>query len=201
MNAQKLCEQELNKIKQDTKSKRILLHSCCAPCSTYVIEYLSDYLPVTVFYYNPNIFPHEEYTKRAKEQKEFLSRFPSRFPLDFLEGSYDTALFYQFAKNYAKEPEGGERCKFCYELRMRETAKLAKQRYFDYFATTLTISPLKQADLLNQIGVNLGKEYQVTYLPSDFKKKNGYLRSVELSKEYDLYRQNFCGCIYSMSKY
>ena len=176
---------------------RLLLHSCCAPCSSYVMEYLSQYFSITLFYYNPNIYPPEEYKKRAKEQAGLVERQPHAYPVTFLEGTYDPDRFFQAAKGHEKDPEGGERCFHCYELRLREAAEAAKAGGYDYFTTTLSISPLKNAEKLNEIGERIGAEYGVSYLPSDFKKKGGYQRSVELSREYELYRQNYCGCVYS----
>lgn len=175
----------------------LFLHSCCAPCSSYVLEYLSRYFKITVFYYNPNIYPDDEYYKRVDEQKQFISRFPAVNKIDFVEGNFDKERFYEMAKGKENIPEGGERCFLCYELRLREAAEYAKSRNFDYFTTTLSISPLKNADKLNEIGLSLGKEYGVKYLVSDFKKKNGYKRSTELSRQYGIYRQDYCGCIFS----
>lgn len=175
----------------------LFLHSCCAPCSSYVLEYLSEYFRITVFYYNPNIYPDEEYYKRVKEQKAFIERFPAKYPIRFVEGNFDKERFYEMAKGLEDVPEGGERCFGCYELRLREAAEYAWERNMDYFTTTLSISPLKNAKKLNEIGQALEQEYGVRYLVSDFKKKNGYKRSVELSKEYDMYRQDYCGCVFS----
>lgn len=192
---------ELEKIIEFHQSKgeipTLFLHSCCAPCSSYVLEYLSRYFKITVFYYNPNIYPDDEYYKRVDEQKQFISRFPAVNKIDFVEGNFDKERFYEMAKGKENIPEGGERCFLCYELRLREAAEYAKARNFDYFTTTLSISPLKNADKLNEIGLSLGKEYGVKYLVSDFKKKNGYKRSTELSRQYGIYRQDYCGCIFS----
>lgn len=175
----------------------LLLHSCCAPCSSYVLEYLSQYFAVTVLYYNPNIYPDEEYFHRVKEQEEFIHRFPAKNPIRFVEGAFDKDRFYETVKGLEHEPEGGERCFRCYELRLREAAEHARAMGTDYFCTTLSISPLKNAEKLNEIGERLAAEYGVRYLPSDFKKKNGYKRSVELSREYGMYRQDYCGCVFS----
>ena len=175
----------------------LFLHSCCAPCSSYVLEYLSQYFKITVFYYNPNIYPDEEYYKRVEEQKQFINRFPAQNKIDFVEGNFDKERFYEMARGKEDIPEGGERCFLCYELRLREAAEYAKARSFDYFTTTLSISPLKNAEKLNEIGLGLQKEYSVKYLVSDFKKKNGYKRSTELSREYGMYRQDYCGCVFS----
>ena len=176
----------------------LFLHSCCAPCSSYVLEYLSNYFKITVFYYNPNIYPDEEYFHRVREQQEFIRRFPAKHPIDFVEGNYDKARFYETVKGMEHIPEGGARCFACYDLRLREAAEYAKARGMDYFCTTLSISPLKNAPKLNEIGERLGEAYGVKYLPSDFKKKNGYQRSVALSREYGMYRQDYCGCVFSM---
>ena len=184
------------------KEKRIpklLLHSCCGPCSTYCIQVLSEYFDVTVFYYNPNIYPPEEYRLRADEQNRFISEFPTRNPVKFVEGAYDTDRFYAMAKGLEKVEEGGERCFKCYELRLRESAEYAKNNGFDFFTTTLSISPLKNADKLNEIGRKLSEEYGVSYLFSDFKKKEGYKISTQLSAEYGMYRQNYCGCVFSQN--
>lgn len=197
-NFQRMLEKELSEIARGDKVPTLLLHSCCAPCSSYVLEYLSDYFSITVFYYNPNIYPREEYAMRVREQQEFIRRFPARYPISFVEGEYDTERFYKMAKGMEQEKEGGARCLLCYELRLREAGALAKRGHFDYFTTTLSISPLKDADVLNEIGARLAEEYDVPYLYSDFKKKNGYLRSTQISKEYGMYRQDYCGCIYSM---
>lgn len=185
---------------QRREAPTLFLHSCCAPCSSYVLEYLSEFFRITVFYYNPNIYPAEEYEKRVEEQKNLIERLPSVYPIKFVEGVYDKERFYEMARGLEQVPEGGERCFRCYELRLRETARLAAERGFDYFTTTLTISPLKNAAKLNEIGGLLGEEYQTVWLPSDFKKKNGYKRSIELSKEYNLYRQDYCGCVFSVNR-
>ena len=187
------------------KSPSLFLHSCCAPCSSYCLEYLRQYFQITIFYYNPNISMPEEYRLRVEEQKRLIIAMnadgtPDVYPIAFVEGKYDPETFYALSKGLENCPEGGERCFRCYELRLREAAQLAKEGGFDYFTTTLTISPLKNAQKLNEIGERLGKEYGVAHLPSDFKKKGGYLRSIELSKEYDLYRQDYCGCAFSKAE-
>ncbi len=176
----------------------LLLHSCCAPCSSYVLEYLSQFFKITVLYYNPNIYPKEEYECRVREQQRFIETFPMKYPASFIEGRYDTERFYQMAEGMEHLPEGGERCFACYELRLREAAEYALRLKLDYFTTTLSISPMKNAKKLNETGERLAEEYGVNYLCSDFKKKNGYLRSSQLSAEYGMYRQNYCGCIFSM---
>ncbi len=199
-NYQKELEQIIHICQKEEKTPRLLLHSCCAPCSSYVLEYLSSYFSITVFYYNPNIYPPEEITKRAAEQKRLISQLPAVHPITYLEGSYDPQSYYQAIKGHEQDREGGERCFLCYHLRLKEAAKLARSEGYDYFTTTLSISPLKNADKLNEIGEELAKEYGVAYLSSDFKKKNGYQRSIELSREYELYRQDYCGCVFSQRK-
>ncbi len=189
-NYQKELESILLENTSEQKVPTLLLHSCCAPCSSYVLEYLSEFFRITVFYYNPNIYPEQEYGKRVEEQKSLIERMSAVNPISFEEGRYDKERFYGMAKGLEKEKEGGERCFRCYELRLREAAKLAKEKGFDYFTTTLTISPLKNAQKLNAIGEKLAEEYGIGWLPSDFKKKDGYKRSVELSREYGLYRQD-----------
>lgn len=200
INYQKELEKELQKLEKEDQIPRLLLHSCCAPCSSYVLEYLSDFFEITVFYYNPNIYPDSEYTKRVEEQQTLIGDMTFQYPVSFIEGNYDTVKFYEMAKGLEKVKEGGERCFRCYELRLRETAKLAAKQGFDYFTTTLSISPMKNAQKLNEIGAQLAGKYGVPYLFSDFKKKNGYKRSIELSGEYGLYRQDYCGCVFSMKE-
>lgn len=194
-------QRELEAVIKENQSKsrvpRLFLHSCCAPCSSYVLEYLSDYFEITVFYYNPNISPEEEYEKRVAEQKHLIQELPVRHPIHLVVGNYEPERFYALSKGLETVPEGGERCFRCYRLRLEETARMAEEGGYDYFATTLTISPLKNAQKLNEIGEELSGIYKVEHLPSDFKKKNGYKRSVELSTEYGLYRQNYCGCVFS----
>ena len=199
-NYQRELEQILEDLKKEGKVPKLFLHSCCAPCSSYVLEYLSEYFEITVFYYNPNIYPPQEYEERAREQKRFIEQFPARYPISYVEGNYDTKRFYEMAKGLEHIPEGGERCFRCYELRMREAAMLAKEGGYDFFTTTLSISPLKNAQKLNEIGEALQTELGIRHLPSDFKKKGGYQRSTQLSKEYELYRQNYCGCVFSKNE-
>lgn len=199
-NYQKELEELLTNVKEQNTVPTLFLHSCCAPCSSYVLEYLSQYFQITVFYYNPNIYPEEEYYKRVEEQKRFIERFPAKYKISFVEGNYDKDRFYAMAKGLEFVPEGGERCFACYELRLREAAEYAKERKMDYFTTTLSISPMKNAEKLNEIGDRLAQEYGVKYLTSDFKKKNGYKRSVEISEEYGMYRQDYCGCVFSMQE-
>lgn len=197
-------QKELEKLLQEKEEKKepltLFLHSCCAPCSSYVLEYLSHYFAITVFYYNPNIFPEEEYAKRVEEQERLIEQMKTEYPVKFLAGDYKPQDFYDAVKGMEKLPEGSDRCFVCYELRMREAAKLAAEGGYDYFTTTLSISPLKNAAKINEIGEKLALEYGVKHLPSDFKKKNGYQRSIVLSKEYGLYRQDYCGCVYSMEE-
>lgn len=175
----------------------LLLHSCCGPCSSATLEQLTDYFRVTLFYFNPNIHPEEEYRHRAREQERFLREISPRYPVAFREGEYCPQCFYDSVKGLEREPEGGARCAVCFELRLRNTAMLAKAEEFDYFTTTLSVSPHKDAPTLNEIGGRLAKEYGVSYLFSDFKKRDGYLRSIRLAQEHGLYRQNYCGCIFS----
>ena len=188
----------LARLEKEERVPSLLLHSCCAPCSSYVLEYLGQYFNITVFYYNPNIFPESEYTKRILEQQTLIGQMRVKYPVSFIAGSYDKDRFYEMAKGLEHVKEGGERCLKCYELRLRESAWIAKSGGFDYFTTTLSISPMKNAARLNEIGLRLQEEYGVNYLISDFKKKNGYKRSIELSKEYGLYRQDYCGCEFSV---
>lgn len=197
MNYQKELEKLISNLQKDRKVPKLLLHSCCAPCSSYVLEYLSDYFEITVFYYNPNIFPESEYTKRILEQQMLIQDMKVKYPISFLAGSYERNRFYEIAAGLEHLKEGGERCFKCYELRLDEAAKIAQEGEFDYFTTTLSISPMKNAEKLNEIGNKVGLKYGVSYLQSDFKKKNGYKRSIELSKEYGLYRQDYCGCEFS----
>lgn len=199
-NYQKELDELLEKIKEQGQVPTLFLHSCCAPCSSYVLEYLSEYFSITVFYYNPNIYPDEEYYKRVEEQKHFIERFPAKYKISFIEGNYDKDRFYEKTKGLEQVPEGGERCFLCYELRIREAAEYAKKFGMDYFTTTLSISPMKNAKKLNEIGEKLSQEYGIQYLISDFKKKNGYKRSTEISKEYGMYRQDYCGCVFSMQE-
>ena len=197
INYQKELDKVIESLSQQEKIPTLLLHSCCAPCSSYVLEYLSNYFGITVFYYNPNIYPDEEYEMRVREQQRFIREFPAKHPIDFIEGAYDKERFYEMARGLEAVPEGGQRCFQCYELRLREAGELAKAQGFDYFTTTLSISPMKNAEKLNEIGLRLAEELGVSYLCSDFKKRNGYKRSTELSREYGMYRQDYCGCVYS----
>ena len=196
MNYDILMEEEIEKIKG--KEKTLLLHACCAPCSSAVLERLGNIFKITILYYNPNITDKEEYDKRLEEIHKFIEKFETKYKIDIIDGRYDKNEFFEMAQGLENEPEKGKRCYKCYNLRLEETAKIAKEKNFDYFTTTLSLSPYKNSNWINEIGENLKDKYQVEYLYSDFKKKNGYKRSIELSKEYNLYRQNYCGCIYSM---
>jgi predicted adenine nucleotide alpha hydrolase (AANH) superfamily ATPase len=197
INYQKKLDVLIDDLKRGEKVPRLFLHSCCAPCSSYVLEYLSEYFSILLFYYNPNIAPEEEYHMRVREQKRLVESLPVKHKVTFLEGEYRPETFYQAVRGLEGEPEGGKRCFVCYQLRMEEAARLAAAHGCDYFATTLSISPLKNAEKINEIGEALDARYGVRHLPSDFKKKNGYQRSIQLSREYELYRQNYCGCVFS----
>lgn len=188
---------ELIKSIPEGTTPTLLLHSCCAPCSSYTIEYLSQYFSITLFFYNPNISPAEEYRKRAEELERFVSQFKVKNPVRIIEGEYVPEDFYSAVKGMEDIPEGGERCFVCYRLRLEKTARLAAELGFDYFTSTLSISPYKNAQKLNEISQELSDIYSVKNLPGDFKKKGGYKRSIELSAEYSLYRQDYCGCVFS----
>lgn len=223
MEQKKNYQKELEKIIASLDApKKVFLHSCCAPCSSYCMEYLRQYFDVTVFYYNPNIMNEEEYRKRVAEQQRLIDVYNQideaivltaektneaignvirkLRKIAFVEGNYDVDRYLECIKGLEDCKEGGSRCGRCFELRLRETAKMAKELGMNYFTTTLTISPLKNAQLINQIGNRIGEEMGIAFLPSDFKKNNGYLRSIELSKEYNLYRQDYCGCDFSKRK-
>ena len=195
-------QRELDRLIEDnTKAGKIpplLLHACCAPCSSYCLEYLAEYFSITVFFYNPNLYPADEYDKRAEEVRKLISVLKVKNPINLIVADLDDKEFYSKVKGMEKLPEGGERCRRCFELRLEKTAELAKEKSFDYFTTTLTISPLKNAQVINEVGEEMGEKYGVSHLPSDFKKKGGYKRSVELSAQFELYRQNYCGCVYSV---
>lgn len=184
-------------ITSENEIPTLLLHSCCAPCSSYVILYLSQYFKITVFFYNPNIMPDFEYKRRLEEQKRLLKMVTTKNPIDFIEGEYEPNVFLTEIKGLENEPEGSDRCFRCYRMRLEQTAKYAKDYNYDYFTTTLTVSPYKKADKINEIGKYLSEKYNVKYLFSDFKKRNGYKQSIELSKQYNLYRQDYCGCAFS----
>ena len=199
MNYNKLMEEEINKIIESNTKPKILLHSCCAPCSTHCIKTLTPYFDITVLYYNPNIEPYEEYLKRKEEEIRFINEFPHTIKnnIDIMDCDYDNDLFLEMSKGLEMELERGARCIKCYYLRMNKTAIEAKNNNYDYFATTLTLSPLKDAKKLNEIGEKLQEKHNIKYLYSDFKKKEGYKDSIEMSKEYNLYRQDYCGCKFS----
>mgnify|MGYP001025798805 CR=1 FL=1 len=200
VNYQKELDKILSEIKEADKLPKLLIHSCCAPCSSYVLEYLNPYFKITVLYYNPNISPVEEYEKRKAEQIRLINEGDWKNPIEIMDCDYEGDKYTAAVKGLENEPEGGARCRVCFGLRLDEAARLARANDFDYFVTTLSISPLKNARLLNEIGNKLGEKYGIKYLPSDFKKREGYKRSIELSRRYNLYRQNFCGCKYSKSK-
>lgn len=197
VNYQKELDRMIENLTERGEVPALLMHSCCAPCSSYCLSYLAEYFHITIYYYNPNIYPETEYQKRVKEQQRLIQELPVKYPITFLEGPYDPERFFAMAEGMEQIPEGGERCFHCYEMRQREAALAAKEGGFDYFTTTLSVSPHKNAQKLNEIGLRLQEEYGVKYLVSDFKKRGGYLKSIELSREYDLYRQNYCGCVYS----
>ena len=197
MNYQIELEKTIEKIINNNDKPSLLLHSCCAPCSSYVLEYLSDYFDITIYYYNPNISSKSEYEKRVSEQKRLINEMKTKNKVMFIEGEHNPELFFEISKGLEDAPEGGERCFKCYRQRLEKTADFAKKNGFDYFTTTLSISPHKNADKINEIGIDLEIINNIKYLKADFKKKNGYKRSIELSKEYNLYRQNFCGCVFS----
>ena len=190
-------QKELDKILLNTNGQMLLLHSCCAPCSSYVLSYLNKYFKITVLYYNPNITDENEYKKRKAEQIRLISELPAENPIEIIDCDYEPDKFFEIVKGLEDCPEGGERCFRCYELRLEKAAEFAKKHNFDWFCTTLSISPLKNAQKINEIGNELSKKYGVRFLPSDFKKKEGFKQSIELSKKYSLYRQNYCGCVYS----
>ncbi len=197
INYQRRMEEELARISESGRLPRLFLHSCCAPCSSYVLELLSRYFQITLYYYNPNISPKEEFQKRTEELARLLREMPLSHPAELLVGDYCPEAFYEAVRGLEQEPEGGARCEVCYRLRLEQAVRMAKERGYDYVTTTLSISPLKNAEKLNAIGKELSEQYGIPYLYSDFKKKGGYQRSIELSHEYELYRQNFCGCVFS----
>jgi predicted adenine nucleotide alpha hydrolase (AANH) superfamily ATPase len=197
MNAQQTLDRLLNTLSSEKERPSLLLHACCAPCSSYVLEYLSRYFRITLFFYNPNIAPAEEYEARLAELRRLVHEMGLDSDVSILEGNYAPDRFSALAEGLEALPEGGTRCSLCYRMRLSETARVATEGGFDYFCTTLSISPYKNAAWLNEIGQDEGEKHGVKYLVSDFKKKNGYKRSCELSAEYGLYRQDYCGCIYS----
>lgn len=194
INYHKLCLEEISKLKEP---KKILLHSCCAPCSSYVITFLSNYFDITILYYNPNIYPYEEYKKRKTEQIKLIKNIKTKNKLEFLDCDYDNNTYNDLIKGYENCKEGGNRCNICFNLRLEKTAKIAKENNYDYFCSTLTVSPHKNSKLINEIGLTLSNKYKIKWLYSDFKKNEGFKQSIQLSKKYELYRQDYCGCIYS----
>lgn len=200
-NIQKKMDRFLANLEERSEVPTLFLHSCCGPCSSYVISYLSDYFKITVFFYNPNISPKEEYEKRKLEQQRLIQELPTKYPVFFEEGDYEPTVFDHLSKGVEREPEGGERCTRCYAMRLSKTAQEAKKREYNFFTTTLSVSPYKNAEKLNEIGKKLGKQVGVSYLEADFKKKEGYKKSIALSKEFGLYRQEFCGCQFSKEEY
>lgn len=197
INYQKELDKVIENIKKENITPTLLLHVCCAPCSSYCLEYLSQYFNITVLYYNPNISIEKEYQYRLSEEKRLISEMTFKNPVKIIEGEYNPKDFFEIAKGLENEPEGGKRCKKCFELRLEYSAKIAKEILADYFTTTLTISPLKNATILNETGEFFAKKYNINWLYSDFKKREGYKRSIILSQEYNLYRQNYCGCVFS----
>ncbi len=189
-----LCEEILNNL--DSK-KKLLLHSCCGPCSSYVITYLTKYFDITILYYNPNIYPYEEYLKRKNEQIKLIKEIDSINKVDIIDCDYDNDIYNEKVKGLEKEPERGNRCRVCYRMRIEKTAEKAKELGYDYFCSTLSVSPYKNAEWINEFGKEMEEKYNIKWLYSDFKKKNGYKESIQLSTKYNLYRQNYCGCIYS----
>ena len=199
-NYSKELERLIGRLQEEGRVPRLLLHACCAPCSSAVLEYLTQFFSITLLYYNPNIAPYEEYQKREAELGRLVSQMKVVHPVELLPCEYDGQAFAAAAKGLEQEPEGGRRCEACFRLRLRYAASQAARLGFDYYTTTLSISPLKNAPMLNRLGEEIGEEFGVRHLPSDFKKKNGYKRSVELSREYSLYRQDYCGCVYSKAQ-
>lgn len=185
-------------IKNTSEGSSLLLHACCAPCSSTVLERLGNFFNITILYYNPNITDKDEYEKRLEEIKKFTSSFKTKYKIEVIAGRYEPREFFDIARGLENEPERGKRCYKCYKLRLEETAKIAKELNFDYFTTTLSLSPYKDAKWINEIGESLQETYNINFLYSDFKKKNGYKRSIELSREFNLYRQDYCGCVYSV---
>ena len=205
MNQKRNYQKEMEKVIDGFggEKKKLLLHSCCAPCNSAVLEKLQEIFDLTVFFYNPNITEKAEYERRIGEQRRLVEYFNEKnpqFPIKLIEGNYEPAKFLQMSKGLEKAPEGGERCYGCYGLRLEESARVAKEQGFDYFTTSLTISPMKNAEKLNTLGEQMAEKYGVSFLPSDFKKKEGYKRSIELSGELDLYRQDYCGCGFSKAE-
>lgn len=197
INYQKELDRIIGENERQSRTPVLLLHVCCAPCSSYCLEYLSGYFDIIVYYYNPNISPETEYLFRLREEERYLAESGFKHSVRMTESVYDPQEFFEAVRGLEKEPEGGKRCEACFRLRLEASARKAKELGADYFTTTLTISPLKNAALLNRIGAEMGEKFGVAWLPSDFKKREGYKRSIELSRMYNLYRQNYCGCIFS----
>ncbi len=200
INYQLLCDKQIEQLTRCGHVPKLLLHSCCGPCSSYVLEYLSKYFEISVLFFNPNIFPESEYEKRLKTQAEIIEKMDFLNPVSLISIPYDYSEFLSVAEGLESEYEGGARCTQCFKLRLRKTAYEAKKRGFDCFTTTLSVSPHKNAALLNEIGNKLSTETGATFITADFKKREGYKRSIELSKEYELYRQEYCGCEFSLPK-
>lgn len=198
MNAQAVLEQTIEEITKTESRPSLLLHACCAPCASYVLEYLAAYFEITIFFFNPNIYPEQEYRRRKEELEGMLAAMKS--DVKMIEGAYEPRVFYEMAQGREHDAERGQRCMLCYALRLEETARYAAENGFDYFCTTLSISPHKDAEKLNETGLMLQEKHRAAYLVSDFKKKNGYLKSLELSKQYGLYRQEYCGCEFSIRR-
>ena len=184
-------------IKEIEEGTELLLHACCAPCSSAVLEKLANFFKITIYFYNPNISSKKEYNKRLSELKKFIKEYKTKYEVKIIEGKYEPELFDEIAKGMENLPEKGKRCYYCYKMRMNDTAKIAEKNKIPFFTTTLSLSPHKNAKWINEIGKDLEQEYKSSFLYSDFKKEEGYKRSIELSKEYNLYRQDYCGCIYS----
>lgn len=204
LNYQKKMDSLILKLKGDDRTKRVLIHSCCAPCSSYVMEYMSQFFEVTMFFYNPNINTREEYERRLSELTRLISQMKLDLSVSLIAEEYDPLSFEQVAVGHEGDPEGGSRCRLCYRLRLEKAAQYVQkynlsfpQRKYEFIATTLTISPHKDARVINEIGVEISQNYNLNYLESDFKKKDGFKRSLELSKMFGLYRQNYCGCRFS----
>ena len=200
-NFDKLLEEIIIKHSNNNEIPKVLMHSCCAPCSSYVIEYLSNYFYLTIFYYNPNISPKEEYEKRKEEQIRLINSMDTKYKVNIIDCDYDNDIYEKNIKGLEQEPERGRRCDVCFRLRLEKTALKALEMEYDYFGTTLSVSPYKNALVLNEIGLAIEEKLGIKFLVSDFKKRNGYKRTIELSREYDLYRQNYCGCKYSKEFY
>lgn len=197
INYQEKLDELLEIIKASNKKPKLLLHACCAPCSSYVLEYLNNYFDITVYYYNPNIYPKEEFLRRKEELKKFLKQYKISNKISFIEEDYNESDYYNAVNGLENLGEKSKRCYECYKFRLKKAANYAKENNYDYFTTTLSISPYKVSSWINEIGIELEKNYKIKYLYADFKKKNGYKRSLELSRIYNLYRQEYCGCVYS----